>query len=76
MHQPALGDVDEITSVDDFARQFGKIGAGAGGGRPGSVKRAQFGHEPARRLPVIVAARLCEGLMQPRDVALAAAARA
>ena len=31
-HEFALGDVDEVAAIDDFAREFGKVRAGAGGG--------------------------------------------
>ena len=64
----ALGNVDEIATVDDLFGQIEQIGAHGGMGATLGAQADKFGHEPARRLAVVGRARRRKVHMQMRDL--------
>ena len=67
----ALGDVDEVASVDDRARRVLDFRAGARRLGPVAIERHEPADEAARRGAIVGRARVSEGDMHFRDPRLA-----
>ena len=71
MQQLALGEIDQIAPVDDFARQPRDFGAGGCRAGAGGVEGGKVGQQQAGRVAVVAGAGFRQRLVQPRDFALA-----